>query len=144
MKSESSLKIFLVDDDAVFLKFLELEFLHHPEFIIETYATGELCMASILHNPDVIVLDYNLDGMNKNAMNGIETLHKIKQYNPNIQVIVLSQQEAIDVAINAIQYKAIDYVVKGENAFSRIKKIITTILNFKNIEKSQNWYTGAA
>lgn len=140
MKSESSLKIFLVDDDAVFLKFLEIEFLQHPEFIVETFATGELCMASISHNPDVIVLDYNLDGMNKNAMNGIETLHKIKRFNQNIQVILLSQQDAIDVAINAIHYKAIDYVVKGENAFPRIQKIITTILNFKNIEKSQNWY----
>jgi hypothetical protein len=36
-----------VDDDAVFLKSLEIEFLHHTDFIVETYATGELCIANL-------------------------------------------------------------------------------------------------
>ncbi len=59
MKNEK-IKLFLVDDDAVFLKSLEIEFLQHADFAIETYATGELCMANLSHNPDVIILDYIL------------------------------------------------------------------------------------
>ena len=146
MQDKNKITIFLVDDDALFLKLMEIEFLQHPEFSIETYPSGELCMENISHDPDVIVLDYHLDGMNKNAMNGIETLHKIKAFNPEIQVIILSQQDAIDIAINAMQYKAIDYVVKSENSFLRIEKIVTNILNLKKMGPgwrmfpvSENW-----
>ena len=53
------IKIFLVDDDALLLKSLEIEFLAHGDFDIETYATGELCVQNIAHNPDVIILDYH-------------------------------------------------------------------------------------
>lgn len=142
MNDNNKIKIFVVDDDALFLKLIEIELLKHPEFSVATYASGELCMENILQNPDVIILDYHLDGMNKNAMNGIETLNKIKGFNPDIQVIILSQQDAIDVAINAIQYKAIDYVVKSDTAFLRIEKILKTILNFKSMERGLNWYVG--
>ena len=82
MKDENKIKLFLVDDDTVFLKLLEIEFLQHADFDIETFVTGELCMEKINHNPDVIVLDYYLDGIDKNAMNGLLTLDKIKAFNP--------------------------------------------------------------
>lgn len=41
MKIQDKIKLFLVDDDAVFLKMLEVQFLHHADFDIETYSTGE-------------------------------------------------------------------------------------------------------
>ena len=139
MKNEK-IKLFLVDDDAVFLKSLEIEFLHHADFAIETYATGELCMASLSHNPDVIILDYHLDGIDKNAMNGMETLDKIKNVNPDIPVVMLSSQDKIDVAINCMHHRAFDYVVKSETAFMRLQKIITTIFRYKKMEKELSWY----
>ncbi|HXD94429.1 MAG TPA: response regulator [Bacteroidia bacterium] len=139
MKNEK-IKLFLVDDDAVFLKSLEIEFLQHADFIIETFATGELCMESLSHNPDVIILDYQLDGINKNAMNGIETLDKIKLYNPDIPVVMLSSQDKIDVAVNCMHHRAFDYVIKSETAFVRLQKIITTIFRYKKMEKELKWY----
>ena len=57
MKNEKKIKLFLVDDDAVYLKLLEIEFLENGDFDIETYATGELCIAHLSHQPDIIVLD---------------------------------------------------------------------------------------
>lgn len=140
MIAESRIKLFLVDDDAVFLKLMEIELLQNLEFDVETYSSGELCMASIGHNPDIIILDYNLDGMDKNAMNGIETLNRIKAFNPEIQVVMLSSQDNIDVAIDSVHLSAIEYVVKSETAISRIEKIIAAILNFKKMEKGLNGY----
>lgn len=134
------IKLFLVDDDALFLKSLEIEFLEHADFTIETFSTGELCYKNIAHNPDVIILDYHLDGIDKDAMNGLETLDKIKQYNPDIPVIMLSSQDKIDVAINCMHHRAFDYVVKSETAFIRLQKIITTIFRYKKMEKTLNWY----
>ncbi|MES2285487.1 MAG: response regulator [Bacteroidota bacterium] len=140
MKNESKIKLFLVDDDALFLKSLEIEFLEHADFTIETYSTGELCLKNISHSPDVIILDYHLDGIDKNAMNGMETLDKIKASHPDIPVVMLSSQDKIDVAINCMHHRAFDYVVKSETAFMRLQKIITTIFRYKKMEKELSWY----
>ena len=140
MNNEDKIKLFLVDDDALFLKSLEIEFLHHADFSIETFATGELCMASISHKPDIIILDYHLDGIDKSAMNGMETLDKIKAIDPEIPVVMLSSQDKIEVAINCMHHKAFDYIVKSETAFLRLQKIITTIFQLKKMEKQLSWY----
>jgi DNA-binding NarL/FixJ family response regulator len=138
--NNEKIKLFLVDDDAVFLKLLEIEFLEHGDFEIETYATGELCLENLYRRPDVIVLDYYLNGIDKNAMNGIETLDKIKAINPDIAVIMLSSQDNIDIAINCMHHHAVDYVMKSETAFIRLKKNISTIFSFQKMEKQLNWY----
>jgi len=131
MKNDNKIKLFLVDDDALFLKSLEIDFLDHADFVIETYESGELCMENLSHNPDVIILDYFLDGIDKFAMNGIETLDKIKAFNPDIPIVMLSSQDKIDVAIDCMHHRAFDYVVKSETAFVRLQKIITTIFHYK-------------
>lgn len=140
MNEQGKMKIFLVDDDAVFLKSLEIDFSNHNEFLIETYATGELCVANLDRNPDVVILDYQLDGIEKNAMNGIETLDKIKAYNIEIPVVILSSQDKIEIAVNCMHHKAFDYVVKSETAFVRLQKIIPAILGVKQMEKQLKWY----
>jgi DNA-binding NtrC family response regulator len=140
MTSNKKIKLFLVDDDAVFLKSLEIEFLQHADFSIETFATGEECIMALSNKPDVIILDYMLDGVVKNVMNGIETLDKIKVYDPEIPVIMLSAQDKIEVAINCMHHKAFDYVVKSETAFIRLQKIITAIFQYRKLEKELNWY----
>jgi two-component system OmpR family response regulator len=137
---KEKIKIFLVDDDALFLKSLEIQFLDHADFIIEKFATGEDCIASLSNNPDVIILDYHLDGIDKNAMNGIEVLDKVKSINPDIPVVMLSEQDKIDVAVNCIHHRAFDYVVKSETAFMRLQRIISSIFRYKKMEKELNWY----
>jgi DNA-binding NtrC family response regulator len=138
--NNEKIKIFLVDDDALFLKSLEIEFIQHADFIIETYATGELCIANLANNPDVIILDYYLDGIDHKAMNGIDTLDKIKAYNNNIPVVMLSCQDSIEIAIDCMHHFAFDYVVKSETAFLRLQKIISRIFSYKKMEKKLNWY----
>ncbi len=140
MDNEKNIKIFLVDDDALYLKLLEIELLEHADFIIETYATGELCIANLMRNPDVIILDYYLDGIDKTAMNGIITLDRIKAFNADIPVIMLSSQDKIEVAIDCMLHKASDYVVKSETAFLRLQQSMSTIFHTRKIEKTLNWY----
>ncbi|MBK6283597.1 MAG: response regulator [Draconibacterium sp.] len=115
MNEKNKIKLFLVDDDMLFLKSLEIDFLQHADF-------------------------YLLDSIDKNAMNGIETLDKIKAFNPQIPVVMLSAQDKIEVAINCMHHKATDYVVKSETAFLRLQKIITTVMRFNKMEKQLNWY----
>ena len=142
MKNPSikKIKLFLVDDDALFLKSLEIDFLSQCNFEIETFATGELCIANLSNNPDVVILDFHLNGIDKNAINGLDTLIAIKEYNVDIPIIMLSSQDKIDIAVKCMHHNAFDYVVKSETAFVRLQKNISTIFNNQKIKKELNWY----
>ncbi len=140
MVKERKILIFLVDDDALFLRSLEIEFTENTESAIKTFATGELCLKNISQNPDVIVLDYYLNGIEKKAINGLDTLDRIKTLNPQIPVIMLSSQDKIEVAVNCMKHQAFDYIVKSETAFLRLQKAITTIFHYQKIEKALSWY----
>jgi len=140
VQNKNKIKLFLVDDDALFLKSLEIEFLHHADFDIETFATGELCVANLSKKPDVVILDFHLDGIDKTAMNGLKTLDKIKKFDGEIPVVMLSSQDKIDVAVSCMHHKAFDYIVKSETAFIRIQKAIETIFKHQKMEKELNWY----
>jgi two-component system, OmpR family, response regulator len=140
MKNGNKIKLFLVDDDALFLKMLEIEFQQQPDFDVETYPTGERCVEHLSKNPDLIILDYHLNSIDKQAMNGLETLDKIKAFNPAFPVIMLSSQDKIEVAINCMHHKATDYVVKSETAFLRLQKTIDAIFQYAKMEKTLGWY----
>lgn len=140
MDKKEIVHIFLVDDDAVFLKALEIDFLQQGGFSIKTFSSGELCIEHLSENPDVIVLDYHLDGVNRLAINGIDTLDKITSFNPEITVIMLSSQDKIEVAVSCMHHGAFDYIVKSETAFIRLQKTINMSFRYKTIEKQLNWY----
>lgn len=136
----NKIKLFLVDDDAMFLKSLEIEFFDKGDFEIETFISGELCIANLSKNPDIIILDYHLDGINPDAMNGLDTLKQIKDTNKDIPVIILSSQDKIEVAVNCMHHNAFDYVVKSETAFVRLRKAIDAVFHLQKIQKELNWY----
>jgi two-component system OmpR family response regulator len=140
MGSEKKILLFLVDDDALFLKSLEIEFSQTTESVVRTFSTGEKCLESLSEGPDIIILDYYLNSIDENAINGLETLDKIKAVNPEIPVIILSSQDKIDVAVNCMKHQAFDYVVKSETAFLRLQRTITTIFHYQRIEKALSWY----
>jgi two-component system OmpR family response regulator len=140
MKTPNQIKLFLVDDDDVFLKSLEIDFRQLGDFNVETFSSGEACLTRISSLPDIIILDYLLDGIDKNAMNGIDTLDKIKAMYQDIPVIILSAQDKIEVAVNCMHHKAYDYVVKSETAFMRLQNIIATIVHYQKMEKQITWY----
>ena len=122
-------KIFLVDDDGLFLKNLEIDFREQGTFVVETYPTGELCLEHLSARPDLIVLDYHLNGVNPAAMNGMATLDKIKVFDAAIPVIILSSQDHLEVAIDCMSHGAADYLVKSDVIFVRLQRIILTHLS---------------
>jgi two-component system OmpR family response regulator len=135
MTKKNKKLIFCVDDDLLFLKSFEIEFIKDKEFTIITFSAGESCLEKLSMKPDVIILDYFLDGLDKNAMNGLKTLDEIKRQAPHIPVIMLSSQDSIEVAVNCMHHEAFDYVVKSETAFLRLRKTIYSILLYRKMEQ---------
>lgn len=140
MNTTKKIHIFLVDDDAMYLKLLVKELSEKPEYDIRTFATGELCLEGLSVKPDIIVLDYFLNGIEKKALNGLETLSMIKSVYPDIPVIMLSAQDKIDVAVNCMKLKAFEYIVKSETAVARLHNAIYTIMHYKKMETTLSWY----
>src|SRR5690606_4060164 len=72
--------------------------------------------------------------------NGVDILKEMKENYPETQVIMLSGQDKIDVAVDTMKYGAYDYVVKGESAFSRIGNIIKNINEFQTLKAVNQGY----
>ena len=134
MKTENKIRLFLVDDDNLFLKLLEIEFRKYGALKVETFSSGELCIEHLIDKPDMIILDFYLNGVDKNAIDGIQTLDRIKAFDRSIPVIMLSSQDKIEVAVKCMQHGALDYVVKSETTFIRIQNILTSYFRYKKKE----------
>ena len=81
-------KIFLIDDDIIFCKGMQRALENEGDVDVSTFNTGEDFLNNLHNNPDIVIADYHLPGIN-----GIEILKKVKQYNEDISIIVLSGHE---------------------------------------------------
>ncbi len=116
-------KIFIVEDDPFYQNILLNEVKSHTHTKIQIYNNGEECLKNMDKNPDIVLLDYNLES----KLNGIEVLKKIKASHPNTEVIMLSSQEKMDVATNSMKFGAFDYVTKSRVALKRVEFLIEKI-----------------
>lgn len=78
--------------------------------------------------------------IDKNAMEGIGVLQKIKEINDKIEVIIYSGQENIEVALETMCFGAFDYVTKTPSAFHRIESIIHRIIKFRQLQSDAKRY----
>ncbi|HTN45579.1 MAG TPA: response regulator [Flavipsychrobacter sp.] len=119
--------IFLVDDEPIQNEMLKDYLNERFVYEIKTFDNGEEMLQNMNLHPEIVVLDYHLSAHKETAKNGVEILKAIKENHPETQVIMLSGQDKIDVAVDSIKYGAYDYVVKGETAFSRTENILNNI-----------------
>ncbi len=129
---KNSPKIFIVEDDVFYATLLEKQLLENQLDNVEVYCTGEECLDNLYKMPNVVLLDYDLG-----SSNGIDVLKNIKSVNPNIEVIFLSGQEKMNVAITSLKYGAYDYIEKNKTAFKRVKSLINKIGNNNNVIKER-------
>ncbi len=120
-------KIFLVDDDLFSLNSYRQNLDNLGYINISLFLNGTICLNNLYKKPLVVFLDYNMDDLN-----GFEVLKKIKRYDPNIYVVIISAQESIKVAIDALKYGAFDYIIKGDNELEKMRDVL---LRIKSIQK---------
>jgi len=123
----SQKKIFIVDDNEMFAEMLKDRLSANPSYRISIFNTGEECIKNLYLNPDLIILDYFLNDVYKEAANGLEILGEIKKHNDKIHVIMLSSQEKYTVAAQTISKGAEQYVIKDDDAFDSIGNILRDI-----------------
>ncbi len=131
------MKIVLTDDDAQMREMLT-DFLSgkYPEAQITAFSSGEETINKVNEEPDLAILDYNLDSINAGAINGLQVFQKLKEKYPKLPVIFLSGQDRAGIAANIIKFGAWDYVIKNENAFQRLEILIGKIFGNSQLEKN--------
>lgn len=138
--SELRKKIFIVDDDPVLAEMLKDHLAKMTNYDIRIFESGEECMNHIDERPGIVFLDYYLNSVNKDAMDGLEVLQELKKRDPEIDVVILSGQDKIEVAVKTMQYGAFDYIVKGESAFYRAEKVVFNIYRYKKLQGNATLY----
>lgn len=132
--SKKFINIFIVDDDPLFLKALELSISSRLSKVkIQCFETGEACLQHIKAKPDIVVLDYYLNTEVPYAWNGVDILKQIRKLSQKTKVIVLSSQDSLNVAIECMNNGAYDYVSKTNSGLTRINKIISNITSDKEL-----------
>ncbi|MFY0594410.1 sigma-54-dependent transcriptional regulator [Roseivirga sp.] len=116
-------KIFVVEDDPVYLKLVQYVAELNPDHVVKTFTNGKDCIDHLHENPSIITLDYSLPDTT-----GEQILKKIKAYNPDIHVIVVSSQESINTAVELLKYGAYDYITKDNETKDRL---LNTLNNAK-------------
>lgn len=128
--------IYLVDDDPIFLTLMQSELNTLSKTRTRAFSSGESCLKQMHKNPSMVVLDYELAEDGSHSMNGVEVLRKIKETNPETEVVMLSGWDDVTIAVASMKFGAYDYVVKNESALINIKNRAKNIFReFKILER---------
>jgi len=119
--------IFIVDDNIMFAEMLSDHLSQNPAHKVMVFNTGEECLKNLYSEPDLIILDFYLNDVYKDAANGLEILEEIRKNKRSPKVIMLSSQERYAVAAQTISKGALQYVIKDDDAFHNINKILKEI-----------------
>lgn len=102
-----AVRVLLVDDEESYVDTLKKR-LSRRGLVVLTANSGEAALAMLAEHPmDVVLLDVKMPGMD-----GMETLTRIKEAHPRVEVIMLTGHANVDVAIRGMEQGAFDYLMK--------------------------------
>ncbi len=112
-------KIFVVEDDPAYTKFLQYVLSLNPDFEVTIFNDGKSFLENLYQKPNIITLDYTLPDMA-----GEDVLKQIQNDDPSIPVIIISAQEKIGTAVKLLKSGAYDYIIKDEDTKDRLLNTI--------------------
>ncbi len=130
MYEKDPVKIFVVEDDPAYTKFLKYVLGLNPDYEVEYYNTAKDCLSNLYKNPAIITLDYSLPDMP-----GEKVLNQIRSQDANINVIIVSAQEKIHTAVELLKSGAYDYITKDEDTKERLLNSINNARNKTSLIK---------
>jgi DNA-binding NtrC family response regulator len=136
---KNQINIFIVEDDTTFAASLIAEIessFDNVPFKIHSFETGERCMAQYdALKPKVVILNYYLNSNYPNAANGIEVLDWIKRKRQKTDVIMLTHEDDVEIAIKSFKHGASDYVVKSKTQFKKLNYSLFNLLKIMEAKK---------
>ena len=123
-------KLFIVEDDDWYNRLLAYTLNGLNFFEIVRFFNAADMLAELHQIPDVITIDYRLPDMK-----GDELLQKIKAFNEEIEVIIISEQSDVDVAVRLLRKGAFDYLVKSKEVKDQLHHTVKQLKDKLDLKK---------
>lgn len=123
-------KVFIVEDDLMYAKIVKHKLSNDPDFEVTVFNNGTSLLKSLYLKPDVITLDHSLPDIS-----GLEILKTIKKDYSSIQVIVISGQDDVQIALEMLKTGAYDYIIKDNNSIDKVWHVVHRALENISLQK---------
>lgn len=127
-------KIFIVEDNEVYATLLQHTLESEDKYDIQMIKSADELFKKIHLNPDIVTIDYNLPDRN-----GLDVLKEVKNYNKDIQAIILSGQERVDVVVECYNHGASSYIIKNDNTIVELTKTVENLSKNVNLRKEVDY-----
>lgn len=122
--NKKNFKVFILEDDEWYNKLLVHSVSTNPDYEVKSFFKAADLYKCLNEKPNVITIDYRLPDAT-----GEDVLDKIKNISPESEVVVVSEQENIEVAVTLLKSGAYDYLVKEKSIRDRLLAVINHIKN---------------
>ncbi len=114
--------IYIVEDDLMFQNVVKFNLEKAGFTNIQLFTRGEDCISEMTQDPDFIIMDIGLHGLN-----GIDTLSSIKRISKHNAVIMLSATEDHTISEKCKEIGAYKYMVKSEEAPQKVTEALIAL-----------------
>lgn len=139
---ESKVNLYIVDDDEMSLKILRNKFSSCFNYRVYTYKNGHDFLEEFMRFPftkrniHIVILDYAVNSISTDG-SSIDLMKKIREVNSQIEIIMISGLEDVDVASAAIKAGAVAFIKKNENSYLRVQNQVKYIISQKSLNRSK-------
>jgi DNA-binding NtrC family response regulator len=128
-------RIYIVDDDALIVSLISRALLKDGYEVKSSGDALNLENEVASFSPDLLLLDIGLPDRS-----GLDGLKGVKEANRDLPVIMLTADDTIDTAIEAMKLGAADYLTKPFE-MDRLKAVIDSIVEKKNLQRKVDYLT---
>ncbi len=136
MSGKKEIKIFIIEDDFVFIEILTNlidsinEEIEDKKIILsyQTFYSAKEAGFELSCNPDIVLLDYFIMDDELNADTGTKLLKDIKEHDSTIDVLVISGQENPEIKEELLKKGATAYISKDEDSLSQLRPSLMEII----------------
>jgi DNA-binding NtrC family response regulator len=122
MRPGDPVLIYVVEDNDWYNRLLVHTLSLNPDYVIKSFFTAREFFDNLSEPPDIVTLDYRLPDSN-----GTEVLKQLKQEYPDIEVILISEQDDINTVVELLKLGAKDYIIKSEDIRDRLLNTVQNI-----------------
>lgn len=122
MKPGDPVLIYVVEDNDWYNRLLVHTLSLNPDYEVKGFFNAREFFESFQRIPDIVTLDYRLPDST-----GTEVLKRMKQEYPEIEVILISEQDDINTVVELLKLGAKDYIIKSEDIRDRLLNTVQNI-----------------
>jgi len=91
---------------------------------ISLFLNSRTCLNMMYGQVDMVVVDDYLYERGSQGMSGVEVLKKIKDKSPETEVVILTSDESVGLAVEAIKSGVKGYIINRRGAWQRVQALI--------------------